>query len=141
MHSKIPSIESAGPASRNYYNHFVESIIENRSKNIGNLVYPLGTSYIIFHNDTWNIRNGSIDKANLELLRRLNELEGFEHQANIGFFSIYNAKEDIPNNLQFNIPKQTIAATGGLDMLTSLNAIPSYDSLNSSVVFLNDVLY
>lgn len=140
IHSKIPSIESAGPTSRNYYNFFVDSIIENRSKNIGSLIYPLGTSHIIFHNDTWSVRDGSIDKVNLELLKRLNKLEGYENQANIGFFSIYDAMENIPNNLQFNIPKHTIAATGGLDMLTSLNTIPSYDSLNSSVVFLNDVL-
>jgi hypothetical protein len=140
IHSQVPSIESAGPATRNYYNFFVDSIIENRSKNIGNLIYPLGTSHFIFHNDTWNIGNGSIDYVNLELLRKLNELEGFENQANIGFFSIFNAKEDIPNNLEFNIPKHTIAATGGLDMLASLNTIPSYDSLNSSVIFLNDAL-
>jgi hypothetical protein len=139
MTSKMPSIESAGPTSRNYYNFFADSIIENRTNNIGSLTYPLGTSNIIFHNDSWSVRDGSLDKGSLELLKRLNKLEGIEQQANIGFFSVYDAKEDVPNNLQFNIPKQNIATTGGLDMLTSLESIPSYDSLNSSVIFLNDV--
>ena len=47
-HSLKPSIESsgstgmAGMGSTNYYNYLAKSVVENRSKDIRNFIYPLG---------------------------------------------------------------------------------------------------
>ena len=83
-HSLKPSIESsgstgmAGMESTNYYNYLANSVVENQSKDIRNFIYPLGTSYLIFHNDTWDKRINSPDKKNLELLEGIKSLEDWK---------------------------------------------------------------
>ena len=147
-----PSIESsgstgmAGMGSTNYYNFLADSIVENRSKDIRNFIYPLGTSYLIFHNDTWDNRINSPDKKNLELLKGIYSLDGLENIRNIGFYNIFkidndgnkynNTKEGAPE--QVSILNNSIAAVGGLDTLQSLNSLqPNFSSLDSSVFFID----
>jgi hypothetical protein len=153
-HSLKPSIESsgstgmAGMESTNYYNYFAKSVIDNRSKDIRNLIYPLGSTYLLFHNDTWDKRINSPDKKNLELLKGLNSLEGLENIRNIGFYNVFkvnnednnhkNASEERPQ--QVSILNNSIAAIGGLDTMLSLNSLqPSFSSLDSSVFFADQI--
>ena len=113
--------------------------MENRTQKISNFIYPLGTEYVIFHNDTWNKRSGSPDAHNIELLNKLYSLD-LENIANIGFYKIFKLGNDDKEHAvnQVNIPQNNIAIVGGLDTLNSLNAIPSFSTLNNSMVFLDD---
>lgn len=141
-HSIKPSIESSeyNNFAKNYYNYMVNSIIENRSNNIGNLIHPLGTSYVVFHNDTWDRIRDTYDRNSIELLKKIYFLEDIKNVKNIGFYKIFETMTG--NNSrdagQLVLPSQNIAVLSGLDALASLNAI-TYDSLQSSVFFLGDV--
>jgi hypothetical protein len=141
IHSNTPSIESIGIANRNYYNHLVWSLMENKSQSIGNFLYPLGTAFVAFHNDTWNSREDFFNTENIALLKRLYGLADFEHEGNIGFFNIFKtiSRADNNANLQVNIPLQNFAIIGGLDLLNPLNVVNSYSSSNSNIVFFNDL--
>jgi hypothetical protein len=142
-HSIKPSIESTAYNifSNHYYNYLANSITENRTKNVGNLIYPLGTSYLIFHNDTWNKNVNSYDQANMELLRKLYFLDDLKNVANTGFYKIFKINKEGNDHAvgQINIPSQNFAVLGGLDIMASLNAIPSFNSLQSSISFLDDI--
>jgi hypothetical protein len=148
-----PNIESsgstgmAGMGSTNYYNFLANSVVENRSRDIRNFIYPLGTSYLIFHNDTWDNRLNSPDMKNLELLKGINSLGGLENVRNIGFYNIFKIDNDGGRNItntidegpeQVSILNNSIAAVGGLDTLQSLNSLqPNFSSLDSSVFFID----
>lgn len=144
MHSIKPSIEStgftgmAGMGSTNYYNYLEKSIIGNRSKNIGNYIYPLGTSYVVFHNDTWDKREKSFDSSNLELLRQLYDVDELKNINNIGFYKVFKADSD-EDPRQFNVYGLNIATLGGFETLSSLNAMQSFSSQNSSLLFVDDI--
>ena len=152
-HSIKPSIESsgstgmAGMESTNYYNYLANSVVDDRSKDIRNFIYPLGTSYLIFHNDTWDKRTSTPDKKNLDLLEGIKSLEGLKNIRNIGLFSIFKVNDDdnISRNAniepqQVNILDSNIVAMGGLDTLQSLNALqPYFSSINSSIFFIDQV--
>jgi hypothetical protein len=151
-HSLKPSIESsgstgmAGMSSTNYYNYLAKAVVENRSQDIRNFIYPLGSTYLIFHNDTWDKRNNSPNKENLEILEGINSLEGLGNVRNIGFYNIFKV-DDSDNNYkntseekpqQVSILNNSIVALGGLDALQSLNSLqPSFSSLDSSVFFVD----
>jgi hypothetical protein len=150
-HSLKPSIESsgstgmAGMGTTNYYNFLAKSVVENRSKDIRNFIYPLGSSYLIFHNDTWDKRIDSPNTKNLELLEGINSLEGLKNVRNLGFYNIFEA--DGSNGYRdkndkgpkpVSILNNNIAAVGGLDAIQSLNYLqPFFSSLNSSVFFVD----
>jgi len=141
-HSIKPSIGTGNEAiTNNYYNFLVNSIVENRSKNIANLIYPLGTSYVIFHNDTWTKWRNSYNTDNIDLLRKLYFLEDLKNIGNIGFYKIFKTTNDVNNHTasQTNIPSQNFAVLGGLDIATSLSALPSFNTLQSSILFLDDL--
>jgi len=142
-HSIKPSIESTeyNFLARNYYTYLENSVVENRSKNIGNLIYPLGTSYVIFHNDTWSKSAKSYDPNNINLLNNLYLLEDLKNISNIGFYKIFKTRNADNNDsvTQVNIPSQNIGVLGGLDVMTSLNAIPTFNSLQSTISFLDDI--
>jgi len=141
-HSIKPSIESTEYSlpARNYYNFLVSSIMENRSKNIGNLIHPLGTSYLIFHDDTWSRTLLENNTSNVELLKKLYHVGDLKNVNNIGFYKIFktNATDNNATAGEVNIPSHSLIVSGGLDTFTSLNALPSFNSLDSSVFFLDD---
>ncbi len=142
FHSIKPNIESSEylPVPSTYYNYLVSSIMENRSKNIANMINPLGTSYVIFHNDTWSKSLDSYDPNYIDLLKKLYSLADLKNIANIGFYKIFktgNNNNDVVG--QVNIPYRSIAVLGGLDIVASLNVIPSFSSLQSSLLFLDNI--
>jgi hypothetical protein len=141
-HSIKPSIDSSEfyPFPSNYYNYLVSTIMENRSKNISNLVNPLGTSYVIFHNDTWNKLRDSYDSNKIDFLKKLYFLNDLKNVNNIGFYKIFKTSNNNSSDAvrEVNIPNRNIAVLGGLNILASLNVIPGFNSQNSSISFLAD---
>lgn len=137
-HSIKPSIEStgftgmAGMGSTNYYKYLEKSIMENRSNDIGNSIFPLGTSYVIFHNDTWDKQGRSFDTNNLQLLGHLKTLDKLKNIYDIGFYKIFRVDHN-RDSQQFNVFKHSITSVGGLETLSSLDGIQSFSSLNSSL--------
>jgi hypothetical protein len=141
-HSIKPSIESTeyNYYARNYYNYMVSSIMENRSKNIGDLIHPLGTSYVIFHNDTWDKIRDTYSQNSIELLKKFYFLEDIRNIENIGFYKIFRITNDSKSGVtgQAFIPSQSTVSLSGLDTFSSLNAL-TFNSLQSSVLFLDDI--
>src|SRR6185436_4730550 len=111
----------------------------NRIRDITNLIYPLGTSYLIFHNDTWSKNVNNYKQGNLELLRKISQLDNIKNEKNIGIYKIFNVLDNGTNKPvhQVNIPSQSIMVLGGLDAYPSLSTLSSFDSLKSSVVFMD----
>ena len=144
MHSIKPSIEStgyagmAGMGSKNYYNYIEDSIVQNRTKNIGNLINPLGTSYLIFHNDTWDKRENTLDSSKAHFLRTLHAIDGLTNTHNVGFYNVFKVDHDTDPQ-QFGIPKNKIVSLGGLSTQNSLAIIPSFSSQDSSLLFADDI--
>jgi hypothetical protein len=141
-HSIKPSIDSSEFYSfpSNYYNYLESTIMENRSKTISNLINPLGTSYVIFHNDTWNKLRDTYDSNKIDFLKKLYFLNDLRNVNNIGFYKIFKTSNNNSSDVvrEVIIPNRNIAVLGGLDILSSLSVIPSFDSLNSSILFLDD---
>jgi len=143
-HSIKPSIESTeyNFLARNYYNYLASSIKENKTKSIGNMINPLGTSYVIFHNDTWSKTQNTYDKSNIDLLNKLYLLEDLKNVSNVGFYKVFKTSNDTDANPigEINIPMQSIGVFSGLDTFASLSTIPSFNTLRSSLIFLDDSL-
>ncbi|MBV9175755.1 MAG: hypothetical protein JO297_01810 [Nitrososphaeraceae archaeon] len=110
-----------------YYTLITNSITLNKTNNINNLIYPLGTSYLIYHNDTLN-------PDNRNLLKKLYLLKGIKNIHNSGFFKIFRADWE---SRQLNIPSQNIVIVGDMDKFLSLNSLNSFNSLNTSLFFLD----
>jgi len=129
--SAKPNMMIYGPAIRNYHDYLINSILSNKSNNINNFLSPLGTSDIIYSNDDLNTEDAK--------LKQLSQLQEFKNIKDLGFFKLFRAGEkDTSSELQ--IPKQSIVLVGGLDLFTSLNSLPSFSTLNSSLVFLDQNL-
>ncbi|HKQ21540.1 MAG TPA: hypothetical protein VJS91_05845, partial [Nitrososphaeraceae archaeon] len=86
-HSIKPSIESTeyNLGASNYYNFFENYVMNNKSKDVDNLLYPLGTSYLIFHNDTWSKTLDKYNVENIKLLKKLYQLDDIKNVKDIGF--------------------------------------------------------
>jgi hypothetical protein len=144
MHSIKPSIESTGftgmasMGTTNYYNYLEKSIIGNRSKNISDSFLPLGSSYIIFHNDTWDNRERSLDPNKALFMRQLYTIDELENVHNVGFYRVFRVDGN-RDSQQFNIFGHNIASLGGLKAQSSLNEVSSFSSLNSSLLFVDDI--
>ena len=96
MHSIKPSIEStgftgmAGMGSKNYYNYLENSIIQNRTQKYWkSRLTRLGTSYIIFHNDTWDKRENTFDSSKAHLLRKLYAIDDLTNIHNVGLYNVF----------------------------------------------------
>jgi hypothetical protein len=141
-HSIRPSIESTeyNIFSSNYYNYIVHHILENRSKKIGNSLFPLGTSYLIFHNDTWSKLRDTYDQNSIHLLNKLKSLEELKNYSSVGFYKVFKINDSNSNltSAQVNIASHNIAVASGLDTLASLDSIPNFNSKKSSLLFLDD---
>lgn len=143
-HSIKPSIESTeyNPSASNYYNFFVNYVMNNKSKDVDNLLHPLGTSYLIFHNDTWSKTLDKYNQENIKLLKNLNQLDDIKNVKDIGFYNIFKTSDSNSNKAirQVNIPSQNMLVVGGLDTYASLNSLTSFNSLQSSVQFSDNIL-
>jgi len=145
MYSIKPSIEGTeyNLLVNNYYNYLKNLIVKDRIKNINNLIYPFGTSYLVFHNDTWSTMLHTYNRENLALLKKLFSLNDLKNIENIGFYKVFKIGSKGNNSYtvgEANIASENLGVFGGLDAITSLNALPSFNSINSSVVFLDQLI-
>ncbi|HEY7777928.1 MAG TPA: hypothetical protein VIA09_05255, partial [Nitrososphaeraceae archaeon] len=104
------------PISENYHDYIENSILTNKTSNISNLIYPLGTSYLVYSNDELGQSN-----AKLNLLSMSGDIKKL---TNFGFINVYKVGNNDVG--EFNIPKQNIIVSGGLDLFNSLNTLPSF---------------
>jgi hypothetical protein len=130
--SDRPNIMPYYPAFENYHNHLTSSILSNKTNNINNFIFPLGTDYILYNNDTLNPRN-------IELMKKIPSLEGLMYSETVGIFEILRTNNS-GHTGQLNVPNQNIIVAGPLDIFASLNSVPSFSSLNSSLLFLDQDL-
>jgi hypothetical protein len=145
MYSIKPSIEGTeyNLLVNNYYNYLKNLIVKDRIKNIDNLIYPFGTSYLIFHNDTWSKMLRTYNPENLALLKKLFSLNDLKNIENLGFYKVFKIGSKDNNSYtvgEANIASENLGVFGGLDAITSLNALPSFNSINSSIVFLDQII-
>jgi hypothetical protein len=119
------------PVSENYHEYIADAILSNKSNKINNLIFPLGTSYIIYSNDEVN--------KNVTKLKELSLSRDFTHIKDIGFIKIFKADKNT-NVRELHIPKQQIVLVGGLDLFSLFNSLPSFNSINSSLIFLDQNL-
>jgi hypothetical protein len=125
---QLSTVKPSISPSPSYYNFIFDSVMSNKTKNISNLIYPLGTSYLVYHNDT--------SKSNyIDFLRKLYSLDDVRNLENIGFFKIFKAGGEQAKEL--NIPRQNMAVLGGLENLLTLNYVPSFNTITSSLFFLD----
>ena len=117
--STKPNVGKYPIYSQNYLNYLIDTIISNKTNNVNNFIYPLGTPYVIFNNDTSYILHDDI-------LRELFMLREFENIDNIGLFKIFKAGDSDNNNFYLRIPKQNMILLGGLDLFSSLNYLPAF---------------
>ncbi len=143
MNSIKPNIDSSEyyPLASTYYKYLVDVIMQNRSNSIRNIVNPLGTSYVIFHNDSWNALRETDDKDSLQLLNKMYHLNDIKNITDIGLFTIFKTSNNEIDTLprQVNIPNRNIGVIGGLEILSSMSAIPSFNPVQSSLLFLDDI--
>jgi glucose/arabinose dehydrogenase len=113
-----------------YHDYLVNSIIENKTDNIEDIIYPLGTSYLIYHNDTLMPHNN-------ELLNKLSSsLKGVKSLKNIGFFKIFKIGDEKKIG-EVNIPMHNSLIVGGLDQFASMNLLTPFNTAKSSLLFLD----
>lgn len=142
LYSLKPSIGITSPALKNYYNFFVKSLMANTSGDIDNFISPLGSSYLIFHNDTRskvNFGGKSLFKDNLDLLNRLYKSPGIKFVDKIGLFNIFKTNSSVSVG-ELNIPKNNIIVVGGLDNLLFLNSVDSLKPKDASLLFLDQTM-
>ena len=130
-----PNIDTYYPASENYHNYMTNSILNGKNKNMSNLIFPLGTSYLIYSNDELH----DIPLNSTKFLEEVSLVSDLRNVNNIGFFKLY--KTETTSSLgAIHIPKQIMLMNGGLDSFTSLNSLPSFSSSNSSIFYLDQNL-
>lgn len=125
--SSMPTISSFNLYSKNYLGYVLRALLENRSRDINKLLAALNVKYIIFHDDTSSFAQYNISKL-LEIQKNMTLQERY------GF--IYIFENPTFANIT-NILRTNILVSGGLDKLISIAAIDSFNSIHSSLFFLD----
>jgi hypothetical protein len=114
-----------------YQKYLLDSIVRNNTNRIQEMIHPLGTSYIIYHND-------SLMPLNKELL------DGIKHSSDevkpdkkAGLFKIFDIGKMKNNTGQADILQHNALIVGGLDRFASLSFVPYFSTANSSLIFLD----
>lgn len=130
MSSIKPSMgASSALNTKTYYNYFTDSLIVNNTRAVDDFLYPLGTSYIVYHFDMQE------NSRAVDLLKSLTVADGINLNQIAGFFLIFKADQNVS---AVNIPLQNIGIIGGgLDKLSSLTSLPDFNSSESSVFFVD----
>jgi hypothetical protein len=137
MAAPVPNI---APSDYNnvekYHKYFVNSIVRNKTYGIQQMIYPLGTSYIIYHND-------SLMPLNKQLIEKIISLSVEvkpNKNKNTGLFKIFDVGKNEGDIEQAGILHNNILVVGGLGRLASLSLIPYFNTANSSVIFLDQYI-
>lgn len=114
-----------------YHKYLIDSIITNKTTDIEDIVYPLGTSYILFHNDTLTAQSKELLNTLMSKMDRVSLVNDF------GFFKLFKIGNNQTKIQPVNIPFYNALITGGLDKFASLNSVPSFSTQNSTLFFLD----
>jgi hypothetical protein len=116
-----------------YHKHLVNSIVRNRTHSIEDMIYPLGTTNLIYHND-------SLFPQNAQLLKLMESLDGIHKVEDVGLFKIFDVVRDRKYIQQTEVLRDNTLVVGGLDRFGSLSFIPYFSTANSSLIFLDQQL-
>jgi hypothetical protein len=114
-----------------YHKYLLDAVVTNKTNKIEDILYPLGTSYMLFHNDT-------IDPLNKHVSNRLlSSLDGTRLVDSFGFFKLFKVGDNEKEIPVVNIPRHNALIVGGLNQLSSLSPIESFNPLNTTLLFLD----
>jgi len=118
------------PLTRYYWDYtFYYALSHNKTDHFGKCLDPVNTRYVLYHKDiVWHEAEAESAIASLESQV---DLEFVKQE---GFYHIFENQDYAPHI--FVLP-ENIAVWGGLNMLTSLNAIESFDPTSSSLLYLD----
>jgi hypothetical protein len=130
--SPVPNIAASDYNSvEKYHKYLIDSIVTNKTSDVENIIYPLGTSYLIFHNDTLT--------AQTEKLQNMlaSKAVGGSFINNFGFFNLFRFGDNQSNIKPVSVPVNHALVSGGLDSFASLNLLPTFSTRNSTLFFLD----
>lgn len=135
LYSIAAPVPNIAPSDYNYvekYNkNLVNSIVRNKTHSIEDMIYPLGTSNLIYHND-------SLFPQNVELLGKLmDSLDGIDNIEDVGLFKVFSVGNNEKFIQQAEVLRDNTLVVGGLDRFASLSFIPYFSPVNSSLIFLD----
>ena len=132
--SPIPAIGDMIFYSQYYSMYLYDVLLRNKTSNIGGHLAPANIKFIVFHNDTIEIRN--FGKPNdPKVLESLLSQKDIKLVWKEGFMYIFENEKTSP--LLYPSPKNFLAI-GSIDLITSMNALDEFDA-NSSIVFINQL--
>ncbi len=116
------------PSTRYYWDYtFYHALSENKTAHFGKCLDPVNTRYVLYHEDIV----GHEAESTIASLESQMDLEFVKKE---GFYHIFENEDYAPHI--FVVP-QNIAVWGGLNMLTSLNAIESFDPTRCGLLYLD----
>jgi hypothetical protein len=128
--SSKPSMAPTTYEAQRYTDFLYESIMEGR---VDEYLTPLGIKYIVYHNDILGAETQG--QQDIKNLMNQGELEQVWHEGFIYIFQVRSSTSrmsDSPN---------TLLVVGGLDSLSSLYLIPSFNFNDTSILFLEQKFY
>jgi hypothetical protein len=135
LYSAAAPVPNLAPSDYNnvekYYKYLANSIVRNKTYSVEDMIYPLGTSYITYHND-------SLMPRNEELLEKLMvSLDKSKPVKENGLFKIFSIGDNEKNIGQAEMLPYNALVVGGLDRLASMSFVPYFSTINSSLIFLD----
>ena len=94
-----------------YHKYLLDAVVTNKTNKIEDILYPLGTSDLLFHNDTIGLFNKQV------LNRLLSSLDGTTLVDSFGFFKLFKVGDNEKEISVVNIPKDNALVVGGLNQL------------------------
>jgi hypothetical protein len=114
-----------------YHKYLLDAVVTNKTNKIEDILYPLGTSYLLFHNDTIEPFNKQVSN------RLLSSLDGTRLVDTFGFFKLFKIGDNEKEIPVMIIPRYNALIVGGLNQLSSLSPIESFNPLNTTLSFLD----
>ncbi|MFQ6126429.1 MAG: carbohydrate binding domain-containing protein [Candidatus Heimdallarchaeota archaeon] len=125
-------IEPSTPSTAYYYEYiYSESLLGNKTVYFGKYLNPTNTRYVLFHDDIV----GAEEEADIAIAN-FNEQKDLKFVKQEGFYYIFEDNDYAPFIF---IPPQNLLVSGGLDTLTSLNAIEAFDPDSFGLLYLDQV--
>ena len=130
--SKPSLVDTArrNPLTRYYWDYnFYNALSNSKIAHFGKCLDPLNTRYVLYHKDVAG-HEAEAESAIASLESQM-DLELVKQE---GFYHIFENEDYAPHIFA---PPQNIAVWGGLNMLTSLNAIESFDPTRCGLLYLD----
>ncbi len=117
--------------------HPYSMLTANVTNNFGEIIAPLGIKYVIYHDD-----NAGMGKYEDQIFENLKYQKDLELTKQFGFIYIFkNIRMDDVETPHIFITSNDHLVSGGLASLSTLSAIPHFESRGDGVVFANQIRY